>query len=560
MFMKMKSALGRAALEEITEQTPEGVEEKEKQEQAPEAGAPAEGADATAPAEGGAEGGETGEGGASDEGAAPEGEAASADAGADEQAPAEGGETEGQKADADDAAATSTAADDVESNEAPEIGEEVEGGETAEVIAEEMQEVEETSEKVDGAAEDLEKLQQATESLNTTIDILNASMQRGGLDPYGSALLRQNLKMSLESIGQDSGAILLPALEDADSPSSRMGMVGDAVEAIKRFLARIAKAIADGFKKFVSWLGEVWGKLTDAFARLKSRAEKLKAMAKGAEMTDTITSKGVLKAFVFGAQKVDDFSKAATEYCEAAKVLGDASTYDSYISALQAIEKGVKDNKSAEEIEVAANAELKKMYDKIKGVSKRYLIIFNESYVRGAASSASGGANMAMSAPGARVTMIWTPTSLKEIGGLASANAPTSTNESTLPEKALDEKQAIALCDKVIATCDWFQKAAKGNKESAAKFAEEVKKQSDTIMVHVNAAIDANKEPGDQSVFRSVGNWVSRATYSLPKIPCFTVTRAAPGALSSILDVVAASIKKAGGKEAGATSGAVATV
>lgn len=538
MFMKMKSALGRAALEEITEQTPEGVEEKEKQEQAPEAGAPAEGADATAPAEGG----ETGEG------AAPEGEAAGADAGAGEQAPAEGGETEGQKADADDAAETSTAADDVESNEAPEIGEEVEGGETAEVIADEMQEVEETSEKVDGAAEDLEKLQQATESLSTTIDILNASMQRGGLDPYGSALLRQNLKMSLESIGQDSNAILLPALEDADSPSSRMGMVGDAVEAIKRFLARIAKAIADGFKKFVSWLGEVWGKLTDAFARLKSRAEKLKAMAKGAEMTDTITSKGVLKAFMFGNEKVDDFTKAATEYCEAAKVLGDASTYDGYLNALSAIEKAVKDNKSSEEVSVAANAELKKMYDKIKSATSRYIYIFGETMVRGSGASSSGGARMVLEGPGSRVTVIWTPTTLEEIGGLSSTEASVVSKMDFESMKALDEKQAISLCDKVISTCDWFQQAAKSNKQSASKFAEEVKKQADTIMVHVNAAIEADGGK-NQSTARSVANWVARTTYSLPKIPCFTVSRSAPGSLSSILDVVAASIKKAGGKE-----------
>lgn len=565
MFPQMKSVLGRAALEEITEAATEIPAEEN-----PTDAAPAEGGgetapqtppennevapDATAPAEtGGEQPPEGGEGGGAEGEQAPE---AGGEAG-------EGGQTEGQQADAQAAADTEAKADDVEAATEPEIGAEVEGGESANAIADEMADVDAVAEKAEGASEDLEKLQSATEELSSTVDILQASLQRGGLDPYGSMLLRRNLRMALESIDQDQNSILLPALEDAETPSSRMGMVGDAIDAIKKFLARIGKAIADGFKKFTAWLGEIMAKLTSAFAGLKARATRLKEMAKGAEMTDQIVSKGVLKSFVFGNTLTKDFFKASQEYCDAAKVLADASTYEGYLSALGAMEKGVKDNKTSEEIEVAVNAELTKLYESVSKVSKRYLILFGEHQYRGSAQREMDSARMVLSGPGNRVNVLWIPTSLKDIGALG---ATTARLESVAPPSAvpaLDEKQAIALCDKIIETCDWFQSSASATKQSAARFSEEVKKQSDAIMVHVNAAIetrDTDKGPVQATMARSVGSWVSRMGYSLPKLPCYAVSRSAPGAMGDILDVVAASIKKAGGAEKASSSKQVATV
>lgn len=566
MKKSMKSFLGVAALEELAEETQTSEETKDTEAEKVEgasADASAEGAegegktddapaaadaetDAAADAEGGdAAGSET-------DAAAGEDEAAGESEGEEEK-------TEGEKADAADAAETNADAEEAEAIGEIPVGEAADVDSTEDIIADDMEQAEEAAEKTEDIAEDLAKLQEASESLQDTMDILQSSLQRGGLDASGAMLLRQNLKMSLESLDLPADSILLPALEDAETPSSRMGMVNDAWEAIKKFLARIKQAIVNGYKKFTEWLSKIWTHLTDAYTRLLKRAEKLKGMLKGAEMATEIKGLANKYAFYFGSRPTADFAAEAIRYCECSVKLGNASLYQPYLDALKAIEDGTKAKKSAEEIKVEANKHLETMRRDVLSASQKFLIDPPDYGLRSAGAKASGGSLSVLIGPGRRTVAIWTPRSIEEIGGFVAkpAGQVAGLDLSNRTFKALTNQEAVKVVDKVIETAKFFQENRSKNKESASKFAESVKKQSDDIMTYVNAAIEAGSK-GDEDAnaikkaLRSAAQWTASATYSLPKLPVFAVASFVPGSLSSILGVVAASIAKAGdGKETG---------
>lgn len=564
MKKSMKSFLGVAALEELAEETQTSEETKDTEAEKVEgadADASAEGAegegktdDAPAAADAGAEGGAEGGDAASSETdpADGEGEAAGESEGEEEK-------TEGEKADAADAAETNADAEEAEAIGEIPVGEAADVDSTEDIIADDMEQAEEAAEKTEDIAEDLAKLQEASESLQDTMDILQSSLQRGGLDASGAMLLRQNLKMSLESLDLPADSILLPALEDAETPSSRMGMVNDAWEAIKKFLARIKQAIVNGYKKFTEWLSKIWTHLTDAYTRLLKRAEKLKGMLKGAEMATEIKGLANKYAFYFGSRPTADFAAEAIRYCECSVKLGNASLYQPYLDALKAIEDGTKAKKSAEEIKVEANKHLETMRRDVLSASQKFLIDPQDYGLRSAGAKASGGSLSVLIGPGRRTVAIWTPRSIEEIGGFVAkpANQAGGLDLSNRTFKALTNQEAVKVVDKVIETAKFFQENRSKNKESASKFAESVKKQSDDIMTYVNAAIEAGTK-GDEDAnaikkaLRSAAQWTASATYSLPKLPVFAVASFVPGSLSSILGVVAASIAKAGdGKETG---------
>lgn len=564
MKKSMKSFLGVAALEELAEETQTSEETKDTEAEKVEgadADASAEGAegegktdDAPAAADAGAEGGAEGGDAASSETdpADGEGEAAGESEGEEEK-------TEGEKADAADAAETNADAEEAEAIGEIPVGEAADVDSTEDIIADDMEQAEEAAEKTEDIAEDLAKLQEASESLQDTMDILQSSLQRGGLDASGAMLLRQNLKMSLESLDLPADSILLPALEDAETPSSRMGMVNDAWEAIKKFLARIKQAIVNGYKKFTEWLSKIWTHLTDAYTRLLKRAEKLKGMLKGAEMATEIKGLANKYAFYFGSRPTADFAAEAIRYCECSVKLGNASLYQPYLDALKAIEDGTKAKKSAEEIKVEANKHLETMRRDVLSASQKFLIDPQDYGLRSAGAKASGGSLSVLIGPGRRTVAIWTPRTIEEIGGFVAkpAGQVAGLDLSNRTFKALTNQEAVKVVDKVIETAKFFQENRSKNKESASKFAESVKKQSDDIMTYVNAAIEAGTK-GDEDAnaikkaLRSAAQWTASATYSLPKLPVFAVASFVPGSLSSILGVVAASIAKAGdGKETG---------
>lgn len=570
--MKFKSKLGTAALEELSQEVAgEGEENQNPDGTAAtgEAGAAeggagegAEGGAAAGAAEGGAEGGAA-EGGAAEGGeAGATGGAEGGEAGAGEGAAeggAEGGEGgEGGEAppaeggaDAGDAgtqeADAAVAAVDAVGEEEPVIGESAEAGDTAELISEEMAAADEAGDKAEATVDDVESLQEATEALTTTLDILQASMQTGGLTAPGAMLLRQNLRMACESINQPGDAILLPAMEDAETPTSRLGMAGDAIDAIKKFVARVMKTIAEAYQTFSSFIAKLWASLTDANKRLKARAEKLKAMAKGAEFNETITSKRLITAARINGQVVN-LVEAAKATNESARFLCDASSYNEYLAALRAIENGTKAEKNEAEIAAEANKHLEALAKSVESKTQALFHIGSSGFGRGAAAAKSGGERRKLSLFGNRDVYLWVPKSVEELGGMIGGESASEVypSEQTSQIKSLNEKECATICDEVIKTCDFLIANVSGSK-SIAEFNAEIKKHSDAIMTRVENAIDASRKSNTQmpEVVKKASTWAQKAMYSLPQLPCSKIARAIPGSNSILLDAVAASLKKA---------------
>lgn len=550
--MKFKSKLGTMALEELGQEVAGEGEENQKPEGTDatgEAGA-AEGGAAAGAAEGGAEGGAA-EGGAAEGGeAGATGGAEGGEAGAGEGA-GEGGAEGG--ADAGDAgtqeADAAVAAVDAVSEEEPVIGESAEAGDTAEVISEEMAAADDAGDKAEATVDDVESLQEATEALTTTLDILQASMQTGGLTAPGAMLLRQNLRMACESINQPGDAILLPAMEDAETPTSRLGMAGDAIDAIKKFVARVMKTIAEAYQTFSSFIAKLWASLTDANKRLKARAEKLKAMAKGAEFNETITSKRLIESLRLGG-KVPNLVEAAKVTNEGARFLCDASSYNEYLAALRAIENGTKAEKNEADIAAEANKHLESLEKAISAKTRGLIVLSAWDSGRSLAAIKSSGTQREAVLFGNRSVVLWVPSKVEELGGLGGTSTDSLRSAGNARSEdqiqGLDEKQCVAICDEVIKTCDFLISNANGSK-SVAEFNAEIKKHSDAIMTRVENAIDASRKSGTQmpEVVKKASTWAQKAMYSLPQLPCSKVARAIPGSNSILLDAVAASLKKA---------------
>lgn len=435
------------------------------------------------------------------------------------------------------------------SEEEPVVGESAEAGDTAEVISEEMAAADEAGDKAEATVDDVESLQEATEALTTTLDILQASMQTGGLTAPGAMLLRQNLRMACESINQPGDAILLPAMEDAETPTSRLGMAGDAIDAIKKFVARVMKTIAEAYQTFSAFISKLWASLTDANKRLKARAEKLKAMAKGAEFNETITSKRLIESLRLGG-KVPNLVEAAKVTNEGARFLCDASSYNEYLAALRAIENGTKAEKNEADIAAEANKHLESLEKAVSAKTRGLLVLSLWDDGRSLAALKSGGKQREAVLFGNRSVVLWVPTKVEELGGLGSTSTDSlrSTGNGRTEDQiqGLDEKQCVAICDEVIKTCDFLIANANGSK-SIAEFNAEIKKHSDAIMTRVENAIDASRKSGTQmpEVVKKASTWAQKAMYSLPQLPCSKIARAIPGSNSILLDAVAASLKKA---------------
>lgn len=599
-YPNMKSFLGQAALEELQAPTEEeaaaaaaGAAETGSSEATStpatgeaEAGATAaaaggEGGEAAgageagageAGAAGAAEGGEGGAaaGGAEGEGTAAAGageggEAAAGAAGAGGEggeaaaAGGEGGEGGTQPADAGDTdtQASTAAADAVADVGEPPVGEDVEGGDAAATVAEELADVEAAAGDLEDGAADIEQLQAATEHLTDVIAIVQASMQTGGMDPIASMLVRKHVSVALESLDQPLDTIMLPALEDAETPSAKIGMAGDAIDAIKKFLARIAKAAADGFVKFGEWIATIWTRLTDANKSIKARAEKLRTMIKGATMADAVTSGSVIKGLAsinesngFPKDPLKDIQKSY----ELMKFVADATNYKPLVDTVELLQVQSRSNISAEALAVKADEILSKM-------NARFVKEFNDSGLlfKNDDGGDMNASTIAAALPGLRVVTCVVPQNLKALTstGSAALKIPSimySPKTESVP--ALTAQEADKLCAMVIDACEWNISNNANRSKSLVEFNATMKKSVDKLNELAKAEAEiaikqGAKEGLNEGVLRFIANASLKLFNATPRLPGYTISRVIPGMSSAALDFVAASIRTKGNGEEG---------
>lgn len=433
---------------------------------------------------------------------------------------------------ADDAAAASAADTAVAQVEAtgdvPEVaGDAVQIDPEAEVVEEQMTEVDQIEEKTADVNEDVEKLEAATESLEGCVAILDAAAQRGGLDIFGASLLRNNINTVTGSLKVKP--LMLPALEDMETPSAKIDGANSAKEQIVAFINRIIEAIKSAFARIGEWLVETYKRLTDAFVAVERRAEKLAEKVKNSTMKEgTLDSKALLaKIAVNGEASPDAVQKAITELTKIAVYLNDPKTYKQYLEALDLCEEMLKNPEKDEEIRGKISAKL-----------AAWSVEMNK-HADGEAKGDDGSAWVNLL--GNQHLIVLIPRKAEEIGDMFASVDSTKDRAVPTSVEALAQNSAIALCTTIAQNAKAMRSLAEDNKGGIKELMAEINKRKDTLIA-ISASNKAAEMEGKGTAIRAVVVFINKLLLVAPKLPVHAINRALPRNMSAALDYVAASV------------------
>lgn len=577
-----KSKLGQAALEELKEDEVPAAAEGEGtdstaaaggEEGAAAAGADAGAADAgadtaaadtgAAAAAGGEEGADAGAAGA-DAGA--DAGAAGADAGADgatatgadtgADAGADAGTDTGADAGADaaaageDPAAASAAAAAVgEADATGDVSDVVgEAGDAdAEIVEEEMAAVDVIDDKAAEVDEDVEKLNVATEALEGCVGILDAAIQRGGLDVFGSSLLRNNVNTVTDMLKVK--AMTLPALEDLETPTAKIDGAATAKEGLVGFIKRMLAALKQAFVRFGQWIAETYKRLTNAFVAVEKRAETLKQKVQAATMVEgSISNKGLASKLRYGGAVAKDILEAIETMGKHVSFMNDPKSYKGYIEALELCEELAKNPEKAEELRGKISAVLdqwaKEMEKNASNTSGQVRASLADSKVM----SHMAGAVSTFAVPlfDNQLLQVTIPNTAEGVRALSSLVGEGTATDGGDSVTALNQAEAVKICDAVIRIAKEVRESIEGNRGGVKELNAEIKKREDTIAAMVATLINKIADDAESGATVRKGMlFINNYLLSAPKLPVHAMNKVLPRNLSIALDAVAASI---GGK------------
>ena len=461
---------------------------------------------------------------------------AAADPAAGDAAAAGADDTAGAAADtgagADDVAAASAADTAVAQVEAtgdvPEVtGDAVQADPESEIVEEQMTEVDQIEDKTNDVREDVEKLEAATESLEGCVAILDAAAQRGGLDIFGASLLRNNINTVTGSLKVKP--LMLPALEDMETPSSKIDGANSAKDQIVAFIKRIIEAIKSAFVRIGEWVVETYKRLTDAFVALERRAEKLAERVKSGKMKEgAIDNKNLASKLCVAGQPTTDVLAVLTNIANVAAYLNDPKAYKGYLEALDLCEEMVKNPEKEEEIKgkiseqlVAWAGELSKKAEKEykpQGEEKSAVFLW------------------LLGNQGLKVRL---PSSTKDLGAFESTVTNIEAASGSTSVDALDKGAAEKVCAKVIEISKAARESAAGNHGGVKELTTEIAKHKDTL----NALLAAKlKDEQVGPALRQIAVFINTIALKASSMPVHAINRALPRNLSIALDYVAGSI------------------
>lgn len=493
------------------------VEAEAPAEEAPSEDAPTEGeaapADETAPAAAEAEAPAE----APAEGEAAPTEEAPADTPVDETIPAEG-ESEpvaGEEADpsvGDVSDAAAAGADEVVGD----VGEEADAA-ISDEIEDQLGEVEQAGGEIADVESDVETMNDALESLDNCSAILRASIQRGGLDQFGGALLRNNLNTVTRTL--KIRPLPLPALEDMEDPSAKIDAADTANAQVTGLMQNISNTVREGLSRFGKWIADTTAQLTDVYARLEKRADLLGQRAQAAEgdKGGEVTVSGLSA----GGQPVQNLVKYLQDLEKTVLALGNAQTYDGYIQLLDTAEELVKTPAESEALAAKATQQLLAFRKKLAQVVK------------------SNGDQLSVGFLGNRSVVITVPADLHELAQFsAKVQKDGEAQDSNVP--ALKQKEVISLCAKVKEMAAAYRSSMA---EASGMVKQLNKRISDKmgVIVDLSSRLDA-KDGESGGNLRKVANWVSRIVMTSAKLPVHAVYAEVPRTLSIALDCASKSI------------------
>jgi hypothetical protein len=441
------------------------------------------------------------------------------------------------------ASASDAAAADAASTGEPTdaVGEDADLGDAeAEEVEGEMDAVDEIEDQEEDVQDDVSKLTDATESLEGCVAILDAAAQRGGLDLYGASLLRNNLNTVTKSLKVKP--LLIPALEDLETPSAKIDGANGAKDQIVAFIKRVIKAMQEAFARLGQWIVETYKRLTNAFSAVEARANKLAERVKASKMVEgQIDSKALAKKLTAGGVAVDDLSKYLNDLAAFAKAMNDPKTYAPYLEAIDFAEEMLKTPEKEEELRGKISEALGKWATQMEAIGHRasfkpadVAIGSNENVLK----------ILAFALLDNQVLVSTIPSTAEGIRGMTSSVSNASADAGSASVPALDQAAAGKICAQVAELAKAAKEAVDGGRGGIKELNAELKKRNDTISAMANSALgQIMDEAGIKSEkFRKAAVFCNSLLMTAPKLPIHAVNRALPRSLGYALDYVAASL------------------
>lgn len=413
----------------------------------------------------------------------------------------------------------------------------------AELVEDEMTAVDDIEGEMDETTEDVEKLDIAAESLENLVAGLESAMERGGLDFAGSVLARNNMNTVTRFLNVNN--LLLPALEDMETPSAKINAASTMKDSVVKFVQSIIKAIKDAAMRFADWVVQTYKRLTNANVALQARAEKLLERVKSADMkTGNIENAKLALALTAESAPVTDLPAFVAGMAKAAEFLNNPSSYSGYVTALGQCEEMLKTPEREEEIRGKISETLNKWSEDFE---KHALNV--TGYARSSGHTGNVGKvvnNTKMfGIPMLNNEAIYVvlPDSAEGIGYLTAVTQSLSAPTSAANVAALDKAAATKLCESIIQIAKNAQKSAEDSRGGVKELIESINKQKDTTIKMVDRLL-VGKEGSDTTI-RKVGIFVAKMLTSSARLPVHAINRALPRSLSAVLDLVAASTGEA---------------
>lgn len=437
-----------------------------------------------------------------------------------------------------DAAAAVTDADNIEDAPDESTGELVDP--EAEVVEDELSEVDDVADKMDETAEDVENLDIAAESLEQLVAGLESAMERGGLDYSGSVIARNNLNTVTRFLKVDN--ILIPALEDMESPSAKIEATSTMKDSIVKFIQGIIKAIKDAATRFADWVVQTYKRLTNANVALQARADKLLERVKSSDMkTGAIDNAKLATALVSADTPITNYAEFAVGMSKAVEFINAPASYKGYMEAVDLCEEMLKDPTKEEEVRGKISGVLNKWSEEFE----KHAINVTE-YVRGAGIKGNAGKAVANSKMfgvpllNNEAVYVTLPDSAEGIGMMASTTRTLPGTPAVTSVTALDKGEATKLCELVSTLAKNAQKSAEDNRGGVKELITELDKKRTTILSMYDRMINGS-EGADHPV-RKAGVFVAKMLTSGARLPVHAINRSVPRSLSVLLDLVAASL------------------
>lgn len=407
-------------------------------------------------------------------------------------------------------------------------------GEEISAVSEEAQEVqEEVNEAADTAV--------AMEALAC---VLERSLQTGGLDQSAAALFMGQVQEKFKSMNYPQVGI--PAMEDADSPSARVGVASQALATVKKFISDIVKALMEGLAKLAASAAQIFKLVSDQRRQVISRAEKLRTiLSERGVRTEAILSPRLLAKIAVGADAPKDMLKQVKQAWDVVWYFSNPMAYsklrDVYANAtkmVDAADKAEGERADLTGFNAQYEAITKDWSKKLNGQES----VFNTNYTE----------LTSYAAPGNRVFVCRVPKNLassRELFGTVQTTGQTS-NNSTGSVTPVTVDQAKALLTFVESSMsDLFNSEANETTKSLEKYI----KSFTAAVARLNT--DAKVESGAAAKVTRLLGFVTTLTGTSVRLPMYAFARGYVSICSGTLDLVAMSIASDGAIKG--TSGAV---